>query len=506
MSDVSTDDRPDAAELDEDASAAEASPGSAGEDGPPALAFFDGDVDSTDLVIPLDETDVICWVPAAKPPVVAALELAGLMVTGDSDGATHCVISTRLPRHRITEYLTLAQSLVLPVVVLVNPGGEGLAIEALRAGAGVSIAEGDPIALRALAGDGRAIASRTNAILEAYEARIGAPAAGGSRPNGAALVSPISGLPAAAALAARIGAAQAEQMVPTRVVAFSLPALADPARMRMSTDAATLLLRRLASLFKHACARSGELFDLGDGSFVVLAPEMSEAQAATLGERLIELVHAYTPDSHLPLLLAVGHAGPESSNDLPTLRELAGRAEATAANEDRSSVLGAGELAGPLATATELEVTLRLARLAEDRVGGPPRDEVATVAGDIAARLGFEGDERLLVRFVAHVADVGNALNCTPDGTMQEVAARLVGATAGPFVAAALRHVEERWDGAGTPNGLAGPSIPAAARIVAVADALVRSGYDTAVLDEGSGTRFDPTVVAAAAELARQRN
>ena len=93
----------------------------------------------------------------------------------------------------------------------------------------------------------------------------------------------------------------------------------------------------------------------------------------------------------------------------------------------------------------------------------------------------------------------------TSDNTPQEIAARLVGATAGPFVAAALRHIDERWDGSGTPGGLSGPSIPAAARIVAVADALVRAGFDTTPIEEGSGTRFDPTVVAAAVELARQR-
>ncbi len=491
------------AELGDAPAAAVATAGPA-EDGPPALAFFEGDVTDADLVIPLDETDVICWVPSPKPPVIAALEAAGLQLTGDPDGATHCIVSTRLPRHRISEFISLSQSLGLPAVVLVNPGGESLAVEALRSGAELSIAEGDPIALRALAGDERAIASRTNAILEAYEARIGKPA-GGSRPSGAALVSPVTGLPASAALSAKMAAPPPEQMLPTRIISFSVPALADPGRMRMSAEAATLLHRRLAALFKQICQGHGDLFDLGEGSFVLLAPGMTGEEAVQLGDALIDVVQSYTPDSHMPLLLAIGHAGPESSHDLPTLRELAGRAEATAAKEERSSVLGAGELAGPLATATELEVTLRLARLAEDRSGGPARDQVASVASDLAARLGFEGEERLLVRFCAHVADVGLALGIT-DGDPQEIGARLVGATAGPFVAAALRHVHERWDGTGTPDGLSGPSIPAAARIVAVADALVRSGFDTSAIEAESGARFDPTVVAAAAELARQRN
>jgi response regulator RpfG family c-di-GMP phosphodiesterase len=68
-----------------------------------------------------------------------------------------------------------------------------------------------------------------------------------------------------------------------------------------------------------------------------------------------------------------------------------------------------------------------------------------------------------------------------------------------------LRHLSERWDGSGTPEGLAGPAIPATSRIVAVADAIVRADYDLAVLEAGAGTTFDPTVVAVAGEMLRQR-
>ncbi len=72
----------------------------------------------------------------------------------------------------------------------------------------------------------------------------------------------------------------------------------------------------------------------------------------------------------------------------------------------------------------------------------------------------------------------------------------------------ALCH-HEKWDGSGYPNGLLGESIPLLARIVAVADVLdaltskrvYKSEYplDTAlgILREGSGSHFDPEVVAA---------
>ena len=72
-----------------------------------------------------------------------------------------------------------------------------------------------------------------------------------------------------------------------------------------------------------------------------------------------------------------------------------------------------------------------------------------------------------------------------------------------------VRHHHERWDGTGYPDGLAGDSIPLAARVFAVADALdalttdrpyrPASTFDHArrVVLAGAGTQFDPAVVAA---------
>ena len=68
-------------------------------------------------------------------------------------------------------------------------------------------------------------------------------------------------------------------------------------------------------------------------------------------------------------------------------------------------------------------------------------------------------------------------------------------------------HHHERWDGTGYPEGLAGPAIPLAARIFAVADAFdaltVDRPYSTAMsmaaarerIREASGSHFDPEVV-----------
>ena len=72
-----------------------------------------------------------------------------------------------------------------------------------------------------------------------------------------------------------------------------------------------------------------------------------------------------------------------------------------------------------------------------------------------------------------------------------------------------VRHHHEHWDGSGYPDGLQGEAIPLAARVFAVADALDALTTDrpyrpassfAAAREEiraGSGTQFDPAVVAA---------
>jgi ribonuclease P protein subunit RPR2 len=70
-----------------------------------------------------------------------------------------------------------------------------------------------------------------------------------------------------------------------------------------------------------------------------------------------------------------------------------------------------------------------------------------------------------------------------------------------------VRHHHERWDGTGYPDGLRGDTIPLAARVFAVADALdalttdrpyrPASTFDhaRAVVRDAAGTQFDPAVV-----------
>jgi len=86
---------------------------------------------------------------------------------------------------------------------------------------------------------------------------------------------------------------------------------------------------------------------------------------------------------------------------------------------------------------------------------------------------------------------------------------RIVAGTASlARLAPAIRAEHERWDGGGYPDGLAGTQIPIASRIVLVCDAYhamtsnrayrkaMATARARAELQDGSGTQFDPTVVA----------
>jgi response regulator RpfG family c-di-GMP phosphodiesterase len=79
-----------------------------------------------------------------------------------------------------------------------------------------------------------------------------------------------------------------------------------------------------------------------------------------------------------------------------------------------------------------------------------------------------------------------------------------------------VRSHHERWDGGGYPRGLRGPAIPLAARIFTVADSFDAMTSDRpyreamplgSALDEiaaGAGAQFDPVVVEAFLDLARE--
>lgn len=132
-----------------------------------------------------------------------------------------------------------------------------------------------------------------------------------------------------------------------------------------------------------------------------------------------------------------------------------------------------------------------------------------TLARTVTGRL--EDRERRALRTAARTHELGRLMGV--DAGVAGVCARsaqlLADLDFSDAVRLAVRHLAERWDGGGSPDGLEGQDIPLTARLLAVADALdhdaveeARRGADDAVaietaldriaVDDG---RFDPELL-----------
>jgi cyclic di-GMP phosphodiesterase len=158
-------------------------------------------------------------------------------------------------------------------------------------------------------------------------------------------------------------------------------------------------------------------------------------------------------------------------------------------------------------------------------------ERLSLLALTIAERLELPAEEHETVRLGAVLHDVGkigipDRVLLKPDPLSEEEAALI---RAHPLIGdrllepldlldgvrAVVRHHHERWDGAGYPDGLAGEQIPAAARIVGVADAVeamsanrpyrkaLRRDAIVRELTEGRATQWDPAPVDVALDLIR---
>jgi HD-GYP domain-containing protein (c-di-GMP phosphodiesterase class II) len=172
------------------------------------------------------------------------------------------------------------------------------------------------------------------------------------------------------------------------------------------------------------------------------------------------------------------------------------------------------------------EVAASLAAAVQYRDGetGAHLARVGLYAAALARELGWDDEAAADLRVAAGIHDVGKLgvpdqilLKPSPLDPAEltlmrrhaEIGAAIIGASAQPVLRLgreiALHH-HERWDGGGYPRGLAGEAIPAAARIVAVADvydSLVNSRVYRPPMDEDealelmageAGAHFDPEV------------
>ena len=270
---------------------------------------------------------------------------------------------------------------------------------------------------------------------------------------------------------------------------------------------------------------------VASGRFGFLLPNVASGEALAIAEALRRTVDSSARTVSIGVAVWAPDESPETvvaraEDALAAARRLGGNQVRGAADD----VLLFGE--HPL-DAERFEALVSLARMVDGREGPDPEHSVAvaSLAAEIALEMGLEAEavSRAYVAGLLH--DLGKV--ALPEAMLKKpgplderewaemrrhaaLGAEVVekiGAVrdAAPIIAA--HH--ERWDGNGYPRRLQGEEIPAEARIVAVADALVamtterpyRSARsETSALTSiwrQSGKRYDPAVVSALLALAR---
>lgn len=471
------------------------------------------------LHTPTTQLVVTQWLSEAVRSRLA--DVGGLELDDDAGRfgeAALIVVSTRIPAGASATVVSdIRAATSCPIIAIVHPGGESLGAELVAAGASGLVAEGNEEAVATyLGGDGE-----SSGLLDSFEQSLDKRASGHRHSSGDR--DPVTRLRGVKALEARLAAAT--NGVP-RLAYARLLGLEDATR-RLSVEARDLLRRRIALQCEQVCrSREAEIFTTAAGEFAVLADHLAVVDFERLGRELIEVVHGYSPDRSAPLRLAVGHAGPEATSSIESLRELARRGVDMAATLNDGSIVGADRLTQSLAATTELDTMMRLIAAVEEREPSPGShgDRVARTAVSLAEAMGLEARALVKLRLAARFHDVGkidldDACLAGDEESLSgeallgyqahpERGAEMLVAAAGREVAEAVAAHHERWDGSGFPEGLDGTSIPLAARIIAVADALDRWSVNGTALErptaaaiqrvvDGAGSLFDPAVVEA---------
>src|SRR5579871_1314406 len=274
------------------------------------------------------------------------------------------------------------------------------------------------------------------------------------------------------------------------------------------------LLVRLAGRLAHAAGPSGHAFRLGGDEFCLLVPCERKAMPEVVGAGLAALTEegeGFSVSAELGSVVLPDEAF-DATNALRLADERLYAQKYSLYQGDRSSH----------------EVLLRVLDEREPVLREHMR-VVAELATAVGAQLGVGGQALEHLRLAAELHDVGKLAVplavLEKQGPLDEDEWQLVRQhpVAGQRVLAAapsmrdvgliVRATHERWDGGGYVDGLAGTSIPLAARIIAVCEAYVAMTSDrpfrralptlqaVAELRRCSGSQFDPQVVFAFCRL-----
>lgn len=303
------------------------------------------------------------------------------------------------------------------------------------------------------------------------------------------------------------------------------------------------VLVELADRFRETLRVEDRIVRMGGEEFLVLLPGVADETALfELAERARRCVcdaPAQAGDQSVPVTVSIGATFGAAGPDFDALLAVADRFLYGAKRAGRNRVQLAALDRADEDAGDEESVSLRIARAmatAAAATAGIPDDHLTSVSllgARIARRLNASGPQVLRCRLAGLLHDLGKlripAAVLNKPGALDphewalirrhsEYGEQLVAAVPelAP-VASIVRHLHERCDGGGYPDGLAGDAIPLEARILAAAetwhaittDRPYRSALPTvealSELDRVAGSQLDPLVVTALRSIVTDR-
>ena len=256
--------------------------------------------------------------------------------------------------------------------------------------------------------------------------------------------------------------------------------------------------------------------------FALLLPETDAAGGAVCAERILGVLERLSAEGVEGLRASAGVAPFERGQNAERLLASAGGALRQAQEDGGGRVALSGASGAAEYVRGDAAHALMAALSERDAWTAAHARAVGSLAATLAQKLGLSS-EADSIRSAALLHDVGKmgipdvilnkpmALDDAEWSLMREVplaGERILRSVPGMGVAARLvRHVHERWDGSGHPDGLAGDQIPVGSRVIAPCDAYhamtsprpwrPAMTHEQAVheLLEGANTQFDPEVV-----------
>ena len=278
------------------------------------------------------------------------------------------------------------------------------------------------------------------------------------------------------------------------------------------------LLTKVATVLQDVCRADDIIARIGGDEFVILLPQLNEAQALQLTKRIQEGVGAEKVEG-LPISVSCGWATKTEQQERIT--------DVFKTAEDYMYRHKISERGSYRHQTIQLIMQTLYAKSPREQVHSK---RVSQLCGQIGSAMGLEVNEFITAGMLHDIGKVAisesildKVLPLT-DSEWTEMKRHTEAGYSilslvndyGPLAECVLAH-HERWDGAGYPNGLKGEAIPLLARIIAIADsydAMVsnrpyRKGMSHADAMEEivafAGSQFDPEVVRVFIEMMNQR-